>query len=96
MGSANLVSSHFFVCSHVCVLLFVGQMAFTFRKKDLREELEILNKEGNEVALGFVPVDKVAGKALVVPASSSFVTRPLSSVVTIKPLAPRPEEPIIF
>jgi len=34
--------------------------------KDLKEELEILYKEGNEAALGSVPMGKAVGKALIV------------------------------
>jgi len=44
-------------------------MALAYRKKDIKEELKILHKEENKV----VSVGKAVGKALVVPASASFM-----------------------
>ena len=48
-------------------------MAFTYRKKDIREEMDMLGKEGGKAALSSAPTGKVAGRAFValVPVAST-------------------------
>ena len=67
-------------------------MTFVFCKKDLKEKLEMLRKEENED----VSADKAVGKALVVLASASCISRSPHLVIATKPLALRPGESTIF
>ena len=77
----------------LALVCFIGRIAY--RKKDIREEIDLFHKEGGKVSSSPAPTDKVVGRALVAPVPAAPAAQPIVMVVDTTTLGAGPEEPII-
>ena len=59
-------------------------MASTYRKKDIREEMDMLRKEGGKATSGSTPVDKAIERAFAAPVPDVPTAQPASMVTDRK------------
>lgn len=71
-------------------------MDSTYRKKDIREEIDLLRKEGGKVASSSAPVDKAVGRALAALVPAVATTQPVTMVVATTARGAGSGEPSIF